>query len=191
MKEVAIDLDPENEQDIGECMMEENEMHPDFEHLDPSGLQDPCTDQVKKEKTFKPIDVGNIEELREQSRKMDFYQKFVIEIAIRFARGNIKSLKPKNRRPIPPTVMVHGGAGSGKSTVINVLAKWVHHILQRPGDDPDCPYIVISAFTGSAACNVNGQTLHSVFSFNFGSEFLTLSDKIREEKRKMFKNLQD
>ena len=190
LKEVAIDLDPENEQDIGECMMEENEMHPDFEHLDPSGLEDPCTDQVKKEKTFKPIDVGNIEELREQSRKMDFYQKFVIEIAIRFARGNIKALKPKNRRPIPPTVMVHGGAGSGKSTVINVLAKWVHHILQRPGDDPDCPYIVISAFTGSAACNVNGQTLHSVFSFNFGSEFLTLSDKIREEKRKMFKNLQ-
>ena len=66
----------------------------------------------------------------------------------------------------------------------------MHHILQRPGDDPDCPYIVISAFTGSAACNVNGQTLHSVFSFNFGNEFLTLSDKIREEKRKMFKNLQ-
>ena len=38
--------------------------------------------------------------------------------------------------------------------------------------------------------NKKTQTLHSVFSFNFGSEFLTLSDKIREEKRKMFKNLQ-
>ena len=49
---------------------------------------------------------------------------------------------------------------------------------------------MISAFTGSAACNVNGQTLHNVFSFKFGSKFLTLSDKIRDEKRKLFKNLQ-
>jgi hypothetical protein len=46
--------------------------------------------------------------------------------------------------------MVHGGAGSGKSTVIQALAKWVQYILQLPGDDPDCPYIVISAFTGAA-----------------------------------------
>ena len=85
--------------------------------------------------------------------------------------------------------MVHGGAGSGKSTVINTLAKWVHYILQKPGDDPDCPYIAISAYTGAAACNVNGQTLHSLFSFNFGPGFLTMSDKIRDQKRNMLKNL--
>ena len=85
--------------------------------------------------------------------------------------------------------MVHGGADSVKSTVISVVARWTHHILEKPGDDPECPYVLISAFTGSAACNVNGQTLHSVFSFNFGSEFLTLSDKIRDEKIKLFKNL--
>ena len=87
--------------------------------------------------------------------------------------------------------MVHGGGGarSGKSTVINAFAKWVHFILQKPGDDPDCPYIVISAFTGSAACNVNGQTLHSICSFNFGNEFLTLSEK-RDEKRKLFQYLE-
>ena len=120
---------------------------------------------------------------------MDKYQKVILEIAIRYARDKVKALKQKNKRPIPPLLMVHGGAGSGKSTVISVLARWCHHILQKPGDDPDCPYIVISAFTGSAACNVNGQTLHSLFSFNFGSEFITLSEKIREEKRKNLRNL--
>ena len=87
-------------------------------------------------------------------------------------------------------IMVHGGAGSGKSTVINKIAKWAHYILQRPGDDPDCPYVVISAFTGAAACNVNGHTLHSLFSFNFGNDFITLSDKTRDQKRKTFKNLE-
>ena len=161
-----------------------------LEHLDPFGLDDPVKDHVKTEKTFKPINIGCIEELREQSKKLDFYQKFVLEVAIKFARRKMKAVKPKDRRPTPPMLMVHGGAGSGKSTVISVLAKWVHHILQRPGEDPDCPYVVISAFTGSAASNVNGQTLHSLFSFNFGSQFMTLSDKIRDVKRKLFKNLQ-
>ena len=170
--------------------MEEEENHPDFEHLDPREIDDPNSKTVVREKQFKPIDIGNLEDLRQGTKLLDRYQKYVIEIAIRFARGVVKSLKPKNRRPIPPTVMIHGGAGSGKSTVISTLAKWVHYILQRPGDDPDCPYVVISAFTGAAACNVNGQTLHSLFSFNFGHDFITLSDKARDQKRKLFQNLE-
>ena len=144
-------------------------------------MDDPNSKTAVREKHFKPIDIGNLEELRQGTMLLDRYQKYIIEIAVRFARGVVKTLKPKNRRPIPPTVMVHGGAGSGKSTVISTLAKWVHYILQRPGDDPDCPYVVICAFTGAAACNVNGQTLHSLFSFNFGHEFITLSDKARDQ----------
>ena len=97
----------------------------------------------------------------------------MLELAIRYARGVMKSQKSKNRKPSPPLLMVHGGAGSGKSTVINSVAKWAHYILQKPGDDPDCPYVCISAYTGAAACNVGGQTLHSLFSFNFGSGFMT------------------
>ena len=189
MNEIGEDLDPENEQDISECLFEEQQLHPDFEHLDPRKIKELNTENVRKEKLFKKIEIGNIEELRELSIKMDKYQKVILEIAIRYARYKVKALKQKNKRPIPTLLMVHGGAGSGKSTVISVLARWCHHILQKPGDDPDCPYIVISAFTGSAACNVNGQTLHSLFSFNFGSEFITLSEKIREEKRKNLRNL--
>ena len=33
--------------------------------------------------------------------------------------------------------MVHGGAGSGKSTVINVMAQYLHHILRKEGDDSE------------------------------------------------------
>ena len=190
IEEIGQILDAENEQDLEDCLMEEEENHPDFEHLDPREIDDPNSKTVVREKQFKPIEIGDLEELRQGTKLLDRYQKYVIEIAIRFARGVVKSLKPKNRRPIPPTVMIHGGAGSGKSTVISTLAKWVHYILQRPGDDPDCPYVVISAFTGAAACNVNGQTLHSLFSFNFGHDFITLSDKARDQKRKLFQNLE-
>ena len=60
--EIGEDLDPENEQDIGDCLMEDHEMHPDFEHLDPFGLDDPGKETVKLERTFKPINVGCIDE---------------------------------------------------------------------------------------------------------------------------------
>ena len=74
--------------------------------------------------------------------------------------------------------MVHGGAGSGKSTVINVMCQYIHHILRRDGDDPDCPYVVLSAATGAAASNINGQTLHTLFAFSFSAGYLSLSEKI-------------
>ena len=85
--------------------------------------------------------------------------------------------------------MVHGGAGSGKSTVIHVLSQYLHHILKKEGDDPECPYVLLAAFTGSAASNIQGQTLHTLFSFNFGSGYQSLSDKTRDQKRNLYKNL--
>ena len=187
-EELAVKLAAEREQEVGDCVLEEDEEHPEYEHLDPSEIDD-NTSKILKEKVFKPIVVGDIEELRSRTRSLDKYQKYVLEVAIRFARGLIKAQKPKNRRPNQPLLMVHGGAGSGKSTVISTVAKWVHHILQKPGDNPEYPYVCISAYTGAAACNVGGQTLHSLFSFNFGSGFMSLSDKSKEMKRTMFQNL--
>ena len=69
-------------------------------------------------------------------------------------------------------MVVQGGAGSGKSTVIDILSQQVERILRFPGDHPDHPYCIKAAFTGTAAANIKGQTLHSAFSFSFGNEFL-------------------
>ena len=69
------------------------------------------------------------------------------------------------------------------------MKQWVHLTLQRPGDDPNLPYILVTAPTGAAASNVNGQTLHTVFGFNFGNNFISLSDKKRDEKRSILRNL--
>ena len=79
--------------------------------------------------------------------------------------------------------MVHGGAGSGKSTVIDGLTKWIQHILMKSGDDLQYPYIVKAGPTGAAASIIDGQTLHSLFNFNFGNQFFSLSDKIKDERR--------
>ena len=62
-------------------------------------------------------------------------------------------------------------------------------ILRRAGDDPQKPYILLTAFTGCAAANIDGMTIHSAFNFNFGNEFLSLGDKTRDQKREFCKNL--
>ena len=82
-----------------------------------------------------------------------------------------------------------GGAGSGKSTVINILKQWLHLIFRNEGDNPDYPYVIVVAPTGTAAANVRGQTLHSAFGFNFGNKHYSLSDKKRDKTRTLLKNL--
>ena len=69
----------------------------------------------------------------------------------------------------PPLLIIQGGAGAGKSLLINAIGQWFENILRQPGDDPDKPYILITAFTGTAAANVDGMTLHSAFNFHFGN----------------------
>ena len=69
------------------------------------------------------------------------------------------------------------------------MTQWQEHILRTPGDDPHQPYILKCAFTGTAAAIIQGQTLHHAFSLSFGNEFFSLSDKIRDERRRMLKNL--
>ena len=51
------------------------------------------------------------------------------------------------------------------------------------------PYVLKVSFTGTAAANIDGITLHSAFNFNFGNEFYSLGDKTRDEKRAMLENL--
>ena len=87
---------------------------------------------------------------------------------MKFAQDVIIARKGKAPYPKVPFLLVHGGAGSGKSTLIHVMSQFIHKILLRDGDDLDSPYVLLSAFTGTAAANIDGQTLHTLFSFNFG-----------------------
>ena len=57
---------------------------------------------------------------------LDFNQK------ARMHADAIKALKHKNPQPKQTVTIVHGGAGSGKSTVINILKQWCQLILQQP-----------------------------------------------------------
>ena len=49
--------------------------------------------------------------------------------------------------------------------------------------------VIKTAFTGTASLNIEGQTLHSSFGFSFDNKHYSLSDKSRDQKRAMLKNL--
>ena len=58
-------------------------------------------------------------------------------------------------------LVLHGGAGTGKSTVIKTLSESLNRIMCRiPGRDFDgCSYLLMAP-TGKAAYNIRGQTIH-------------------------------
>ena len=124
------------------------------------------------------------------SRNLDDDQRIVLEIGVSFAKNVIKSRKAKKALATQELLVVQGGAGSGKSLVIDILSQQIERILRTPGDNPEHPYCLKTAFTGTAAANIKGQTLHSAFSFGFGNDFFSLSDKKRDERREQLSNLQ-
>ena len=187
--EIGVSMDPEGEQDRLDCEIDGIMLHPDFEHLNPEDM-DLQAEKVSYEKQFRPIEMDTMEDLLRKTRNLDFYQRQVIEKGIRYSRDLVKSLKTKNKCPDPCSTIVLGGAGSGKSTVINILKQWIHLVLKKEGDDPSLPYVIVTAPTGTAASNVRGQTLHSAFGFNFGNKHYSLSDKKRDEIRSLLINLQ-
>ena len=129
-QEVGDTLDPEGEQDRTECELEGQMLHPDFEHLNPDDLG--IVDERKgNEKQFRPIEIDSVSELIKKTRKLDFFQRKIVEKGINHSRNLVKSLKDKNSLPEPFHTIVIGGAGSGKSTVINVLKQWMHLILRK------------------------------------------------------------
>ena len=76
-------------------------------------------------------------------------------------------------------IVVEGDAGSGKSEVIRILCLVMEHEFREAGDDPDKPYILKGAFTGEAATNIKGQTLHTIFHLNFGNRLFKPESALR------------
>ena len=126
--------------------------------------------------------------LKARTLKLDPDQAMVLQKAISFVPDVVKSAKPSNLAPIAPKLIVTGGAGSGKSTVIEIVAQWAQRILQKPGDDPDSPYIIKTATTGAAGTLIGGVTLHSALGFDFSDKHTSLTDKKRELQRNQFHN---
>ena len=103
------------------------------------------------------------------TQNLDKEQRLVLNIGVSFAKNVIKAKNAGTASPNAPLLIVQGGAGTGKSTVIEAVSQQMEKIFRKSGDNPFHPYIIKCAFTGTAAANIMGQTMHSAFSFYFGN----------------------
>ena len=193
MAEVGIEMDPQGELDNRECEETAEEEHPDYQHCFPdddfikrNGANE---DTTEKRSIFRAVEMPSDEELRSSVQGLDVYQKEVINVAVKYCKNLVKSRCLENELPKPPLMMVHGGAGAGKSTVIKVLSSLSIKILQQPGDSVEQPYVLRTSYTGCASANIDGNTLHSALGFSFSSEYTPMGNKTRDQKRLAMKNL--
>ena len=91
-------------------------------------------------------------------------QQHLFNVIMKFAV--MCKLCEKNDEPMPKPfhIFLSGGAGVGKTFVVNLMTDYLKKVLRYPGQNPDeQPSVVVTASTGKAATNVNGTTLHSAF----------------------------
>ena len=135
MKELDLEetkhvIDPQLAQMDEDCYDEGVVEHPDYNFMNPE-IFDDFKDEIPSKSIYRKIDIQPIKCLKEKTRKLDEYQRQVVDVGIKFSKDVVKSRNNFTKQPDPVFLMVHGGAGAGKSTVINVLAQWIQLILQK------------------------------------------------------------
>lgn len=73
-------------------------------------------------------------------------------------------LKKQGANPEPLRIFVSGSAGVGKSHVIRAICYEAKKLLQSVADNPGNCTVLLTASTGPAAFNIDGQTLNSALS---------------------------
>ncbi len=127
-----------------------------------------------------PID---IEEMMSLTRQLIPEQMLVLNVILEYCKKTQRSHINGSNSPDPVRLILHGGAGSGKSNVIRIVSRWAEKILRKAGDHPNKPRVLLTAPTGTAASIIGGTTLHSAFSFSFGDDLKPLSDKKLDDLR--------
>ena len=89
-------------------------------------------------------------------------------------------------------VFITGGAGVGKSVLIRTLYQTLHRLCcSESGDNPEDTRILLCAFTGLAAYNIKGLTLHKAFCIepNKKLKYKPLSDEKSNTLKTKYKYL--
>ena len=86
--------------------------------------------------------------------------------------------KTENPKPATPFMLVHGNTGTGKSHVIDVLSQLLQKTFKQSGDNPNHPYVLHLAYTGSAADIISGQTINKTLGLPPSNKIKPMSDKV-------------
>ena len=190
---IADQIDPENEMDNLEQMDQSGDEDEEYAGRDP-GEMGALVDEkgcVSQKGIFQSVSTRPMEDMERSVIQLDPDQRTAFDIIIQYCKSLRKCMgNPKLKRPSPPRLIVHGGAGCGKSKLVQDMSQWAEHILRtNDNKDPSRPFVVRAAPTGTAAYNIDGLTFHSAFNFPFGNSFINLGDAQRKLMQDSLQNL--
>ena len=190
---IADQLDPENEMDNLEQMDQSDDEDEEYAGREPGEMGASVDERgcISQKGVFQSVSTHRMEDMLRSVRQQDPDQRIPFNIVMKWCKSIRKCEgNPKLRRPCPPLLIVHGGAGCGKSKLVHDMSQWAEHILRTNNNkDPSRPFVVRTAPTGTAAYNIDGLTFHSAFGFPFGNTFNNLGDRQRELMRASLQNL--
>ena len=149
------------------------------------------SDQPSEQSIFKVADLRRKDEMLQRARNLAPEQRLAFDKIIGYAKELRKYANGGGPKPEAPLLIVHGGAGSGKSELINVASFWFEFLLTTNDErDINNPFVIRCAQTGMAAHNIDGLTVCSSFKLWFKNSHVGLSDNERDKFQRMLTHLQ-
>ena len=178
---------------------EENIIDSEFGMLNPALLDlDMPQDNGQNNNVVPSTVVENIslsrEEFYENCSQLNEGQQHLFNFIMKYAQQLMLNSKNDLPYPDPFNIFLTGGAGVGKSFLVNCITEYMKKTLKFPGQNySEEPSIAVTASTGKAATNVNGTTLHSAFKLPVKLPGVKVRTKPTDDDltslRKRYKNL--
>ena len=185
-------LDPEGEMERDELGAEGMTDAEEFAARDPGIMPaEGESPSIANKQMYGRIDITDKNAMRCSARQLDSEQRQAFDELIKYFKKTRQSrANPENPMPKPPLLKIHGGAGTGKSKLVNDISTWAEFWLQQ-GDnrDPSHPYVIKCAPTGRAAKVIKGLTIHTAFGMNFGNSHMSMGDQVRDGRRTQLSEL--
>ena len=146
--EIGAELDAEGE--MAEGGSEGATIAEDFACLQPDDAQETAGDgDAEAAPFFRAPVLLEMDELVERTRRLVWEQRVALNIVIKYCRKLAMMRRTGNWKLVKaPLLTIIGGAGTGKSMLINTISLWIQKLLATPGDDISSPYLILAAPTG-------------------------------------------
>ena len=124
---------------------------PDFESFGYTGNLGEENRETREDCKFRKIKLPSNDELEIITRQLVPEQMNALRHIVFTMKSILRAKENLNISFKPLQLIVHGGAGVGKSSFIRAASMQAEKILCRPGDDPNYPKVLLCAPTGKAA----------------------------------------
>ena len=183
---IGDQLDAQNEQENEDNETIGTSVNPDHQFR---SYDNDLRDGSEQKSMFKTADLSDYNQMLEDVRKLVPEQRQIFDKLIGYAKELRKhkasSLKVNNPPPKAPLLVVQGGAGSGKSKLIESIYQWFEKWMICNEDRfIEQPYALKLAPTGMASHKIRGYTMHSALRLPFNNSMESLTPQNRENLRK-------